>query len=479
MMPKANAWPGSSIPTTIRRLGLRRHRHHTYTWDYRNRLTAVSTHRRLRPTTRPARPSSVVSYVYDYANRLIGRTLDADGTVGTGDIHETVYSYDGNQIVLQFDKTYANGSATDLTATDLSHRYVWDSQAVDHLFADEDVSETELLYTLTDHQGSVRDLASYDSQTGVTTIANHRVYDAYGNLQSETNSAVDSLFGYTCRPYDEATGLQNNLHRWYDASTGRWLSQDPIGFAAGDANVYRYCGNSPITYADPTGLQVAASAGGVIPSAGPPILPPAGSYFPFGTPYEPQYPSIIPPNWPNIDGVEPPIIPPPGGFWPPILPPQWPPIPIDSIIPQDWPRLPPPGWGGSDNGMSIQFDPEIFIISPLPIYYGPRSLPELCPQNKPDWWESRIQSLLPISPWPNRPDYMPPGIPDVDKGTPGSNPGLQGGYQNSWPFEIPGGWIQGKIETGLGPSGPSDLNKPNLVPWGIRITIPTTPPPKK
>lgn len=41
------------------------------------------------------------------------------------------------------------------------------------------------------------------------------------------------------RPFDPDTGLQNNLNRWYDASVGRWLSEAPIGFAAGDENLYR------------------------------------------------------------------------------------------------------------------------------------------------------------------------------------------------------------------------------------------------
>ena len=45
-----------------------------------------------------------------------------------------------------------------------------------------------------------------------------------------------------------------NQSRWYDASVGRWLSEDPIGFVAGDANPYRYCGNGPTKGTDPTGL---------------------------------------------------------------------------------------------------------------------------------------------------------------------------------------------------------------------------------
>jgi len=108
---------------------------------------------------------------------------------------------------------------------------------VDHLFADEKVTSLgtagTMLWALTDHENSVRDLAAYDSGTDVTTIANHRVYDSFGNLKSETNSAVDCLFGYTGSQLDEATGLQNNLNRWYDAKVGRWMSQDLIGLDAG------------------------------------------------------------------------------------------------------------------------------------------------------------------------------------------------------------------------------------------------------
>ena len=43
---------------------------------------------------------------------------------------------------------------------------------------------------------------------------------------------LDEAFAYTGRLFDQNTGLQNNLIRWYDASTGRWLTEDPIGFAA-------------------------------------------------------------------------------------------------------------------------------------------------------------------------------------------------------------------------------------------------------
>ena len=64
--------------------------------------------------------------------------------------------------------------------------------------------------------------------------------NAFGWVTSETNPPVDSLFLFTARPFDQDTQLQNNLNRWYDARVGGWLSEDPIGYEAGDANLYRY-----------------------------------------------------------------------------------------------------------------------------------------------------------------------------------------------------------------------------------------------
>jgi RHS repeat-associated protein len=118
-------------------------------------------------------------------------------------------------------------------------------------------SAGNVLWPLADHLGTIRDIADRDESTGVTTVTNHRRYDSFGNLISETNAAVDELFGYTGRMFDESTGLQNNLNRWYDPKTGNWISEDPIGFQGGDANLSRYLNNSPTHFIDPNGLEVA------------------------------------------------------------------------------------------------------------------------------------------------------------------------------------------------------------------------------
>jgi uncharacterized protein RhaS with RHS repeats len=41
----------------------------------------------------------------------------------------------------------------------------------------------------------------------------------------------------------------------YDPKIGRWISEDPLGFAAEDPNLYRYVLNNPTDLTDPSGLQ--------------------------------------------------------------------------------------------------------------------------------------------------------------------------------------------------------------------------------
>ncbi len=228
-----------------------------YEWDARNRLVEVSNYTTYTTFTAET-PSRVVHYFYDVENRLIAEQID---TNGDAEIDKTIgYAYDGDQITLQFEK---DGEGQ-LAAADLSHRYLWQANAVDQLMADEQVHydsqqeefvTDELLYALTDHLGTGRDLAAYDDATGITSIANHRVYDSYGNLKSETNAAVDCLFGFTGRLFDELTNQQYNTTRWYDPKVGRWESEDWIGFLGGQSNLNAYCGNSPTNATDPSGLE--------------------------------------------------------------------------------------------------------------------------------------------------------------------------------------------------------------------------------
>lgn len=53
----------------------------------------------------------------------------------------------------------------------------------------------------------------------------------------------------------------------YDPTIGRWLTEDPIGFAGEDMNLYRYVGNGPTNATDPSGLKSGkGSTGPVTPN---------------------------------------------------------------------------------------------------------------------------------------------------------------------------------------------------------------------
>ncbi|MGO8673790.1 MAG: RHS repeat-associated core domain-containing protein [Capsulimonadaceae bacterium] len=58
--------------------------------------------------------------------------------------------------------------------------------------------------------------------------------------------------------------------RWYDPSTSRWLSVDPLGFAGG-TSVYAYAGGDPVSWVAPSGYDP-----GLLPTgpSGGPRLPP-------------------------------------------------------------------------------------------------------------------------------------------------------------------------------------------------------------
>ncbi len=201
-----------------------------YSWDIRDRLTGI--------TVKDVNGDIIKSaeYKYDVYNQRIAKTVDADGDgAAVATTERYVYGRDQN-IGLVFDE---NGN--------LNHRYLF-GNGVDQIEADE--SNGNVLWALADHLGNVRDVVD-----NAGTVLNHIVYDAFGGVTSQTDESVVFRYGYTARELDAESGLQYNRARYLDSFTGRFISEDPIGFQAGDSNLYRYVFNSPIRYTDPDGLQ--------------------------------------------------------------------------------------------------------------------------------------------------------------------------------------------------------------------------------
>ena len=182
-----------------------------------------------------------ISYEYDIFGQLVAE--DVNGTT-------TKYAVDGWNPA----KMGATGTSNfDVWATftsggSLISRQIQGDGIDQHLAY---VTSSNAYWYLTDHLGSTRAVINNSG-----TVQDSIVYDAYGNITYQTPSpSTTPLYTYTGRELDVETGLQYNRARWYDPSTGRWISQDPMGFDAGDSNLYRYVANEPTLTIDASGLQ--------------------------------------------------------------------------------------------------------------------------------------------------------------------------------------------------------------------------------
>jgi RHS repeat-associated protein len=215
-----------------------------YEWDYRNRLTGV------RFKTAAHALTKQVEYEFDVQDRRTVKRVDANGD----STYETTfyYLYEEQDIILVFD-----GSGS------LTNRYLH-GPAVDQILADENAIG-DVLWPLADNQGTVRDVAEHDALTDTTSIVKHLTYSAFGAITHDTAPTLTFLYAYTGREWDADAQLFYYRARWYDPHTGRFLSRDPLGFAAGDANDLRYVGNSPANFTDPSGLVSYAPKEGIPP----------------------------------------------------------------------------------------------------------------------------------------------------------------------------------------------------------------------
>jgi len=108
-------------------------------------------------------------------------------------------------------------------------------------------------------EGNTSVFYSFDSEGNVaqrsddqgTVLSNH-LFSAHG---SSLNGALSDPFGYKARfgyYTDNETGLQLLTRRYYDPSSGRFLTRDPLSYDGG-INLYAYVGNNSTNYVDPLG----------------------------------------------------------------------------------------------------------------------------------------------------------------------------------------------------------------------------------
>ncbi|WP_371875254.1 RHS repeat-associated core domain-containing protein [Tenacibaculum sp. XPcli2-G] len=82
----------------------------------------------------------------------------------------------------------------------------------------------------------------------------------YGKIRNITGKRSFIPFRYQGQYEDEETGLYYNRFRYYSPDTGTYISQDPIGLAGNNPNIYAYVHDSN-TWVDPYGLDPLGTGG--------------------------------------------------------------------------------------------------------------------------------------------------------------------------------------------------------------------------
>jgi len=194
--------------------------------------------------------SDVTEYAYSSRGELLNVTLP-DGT-----LIEYVHDPLGRRIAKK-----VNGTVTE--------KYLW--QGLTRLLAVYDGNNALLMrFEYADGRmpvamtkGSATYYLAYDQVGTLKVVADasgnvvKRIeYDTFGNVISDSDPSFAVPFGFAGGLHDRDTGLVRFGYRDYDPETGRWTAKDPILFAGGDTDLYGYCLNDPVNFADPYGLLV-------------------------------------------------------------------------------------------------------------------------------------------------------------------------------------------------------------------------------
>jgi RHS repeat-associated protein len=175
---------------------------------------------------------------YDALGRCVKRILNGA---------TTYYIYDGEKPVLEYNSSGA------IVARNVYGKWI------DEILMRTDTTvnggqpfyyhqdRNENVTHLTNAAGAVIEKYKYDAFGAVTIYA--------PNNTERATSVYKNRFLFTGREYaPSALGFYEYRARAYNPTLGRFMSEDPKGFDAGDYNLFRYCHNDPLDLTDPMGL---------------------------------------------------------------------------------------------------------------------------------------------------------------------------------------------------------------------------------
>ncbi|MDD7381872.1 MAG: RHS repeat-associated core domain-containing protein [Bacillales bacterium] len=169
-------------------------------------------------------------YKYNVEGLRIKRSGNRSGTV--------TYSYSGNKLILQ-------------QSSSLKLEFLYDEK--DNLYGFIK-NNNERYYYIRDALGNILGIINQNGQ-----IVVQYSYTSYGvcSISGNTSLGNENPFRYKGYYYDVETSLYYLITRYYDPEIGRFISPDSVDYlnpqSINGLNLYCYCYNDPINYADPDG----------------------------------------------------------------------------------------------------------------------------------------------------------------------------------------------------------------------------------
>ncbi|ROQ23617.1 intein/intein/RHS repeat-associated protein [Streptomyces sp. PanSC19] len=185
--------------------------------------------------------NSTITYVYDAAGN---RLLESSPTGSTLYLGETELTTDSVGLITRASRSYTQAGTPTITRTTNG------SPTTSH----------KLAVLLADHLGTSNTTVEISNTQPVT----RRFFKPYGELRGSKPADWPNKRSYLGVGIDDTTtGLTHIGAREYDQNTGRFLSADPIIHFDDplQMNGYTYANNSPVTFSDPTGLELGSTPG--------------------------------------------------------------------------------------------------------------------------------------------------------------------------------------------------------------------------
>jgi RHS repeat-associated protein len=209
-----------------------------YVWNGAGRLAEV-----CKPD------GSKVTFKYDALARRIEKALykahakDPQATVRwVWDGHVAIHEVTDDSVATWL---FEPGTFVPLAKSERRRR---DAGAAQPLLGDsENLSTTRAYSVVSDHLGTPREL-----RDEVGRLAWKSQLDIFGVATTEGTRPEDCEWKWSGQYADDDTGLYYNRFRYYEPSTGRYISQDPVGLAGG-TQAYGYV-SDPLVWTDPLGL---------------------------------------------------------------------------------------------------------------------------------------------------------------------------------------------------------------------------------